>query len=278
MKHRIVWLMFAACACTNSTDHHDPATPELGTGGLAPIDWTPLWQGGAPSAGSAGRAANAGATALGNAGAGGVTNVATGGATTGGMAVLETAGAAGARTLATGGASFGGTTTVLGTAGAAGTSPSMAGASGSTGSGIRVLLGAIYGSSTDNSVETMIYLENKSGAVLTLKDLEIQYYIHLAPLAKMTCECVDTVCNQSTVGTVRTIYRAANAFISWSFPTFTLGDGRQVSLYISCKMEDKSDIDESTHYSYPFGYAPGDPLPNVVVVYRGKLAWGVRPE
>ena len=274
MKHRIVWLMFAACACANSTEHREPASPELGFGGFAPIDWTLLLQGGAPSAG---RAANAGATALGN--AGGVTNLATGGATTGGQtAVLETAGAAGARTLATGGASFGGATTVLGSAGAAGSTPSMAGASGSTGSGIRVLLGAVYGSATDNSVETMIVLENKSGAVLTLKDLEIQYYIKLAPLAKMTCECVDTVCNQSTVGTVRTIYRAANAFISWSFPTFTLGDGRTVSLYISCKMDDKSDIDESTHYSYPFGYAAGDPLPNVVVVYRGKLAWGVRPE
>jgi len=43
-------------------------------------------------------------------------------------------------------------------------------------------------------------------------------------------------------------------------------------------MDNGSDIDESTHYSYPFGYAASDPLPNVVVVYRSKVVWGTLPE
>lgn len=277
MHHRILWIALAACACaSNSTDHHEPASPELGVGGFAPIDWTPLWQGGSGAGGTAtNQAGMAGATAVATGGA------AMGGAATGGSSVLETAGAAGARTVATGGASFGGATTVLETAGAAGTSPSMAGASGATtkpASGIRVILGATYGSATDESIETMLVLENKSGAVLTLKDLEIQYFIRLAPTDKLVCECIDAICNQSHVGTVRTIYRAANAFISWSFPTFSMNDGRTISLYLSCHMDNGSNIDESTHYSYPFGYAASDPLPNVVVVYRSKVVWGTLPE
>jgi hypothetical protein len=274
MNHRIVWMLLAACACNSTdTDHHEPAEPELAYGGFAPIDFTPLLRGGSGAAGAAmNQAGMAGATALATGGA------ATGGAATGGAAVLEMAGAAGSSTVATGGASLGGATSVLETAGAAGVVPSMAGASGSTGSGIRVLFGATYGSAMDQSIETMLILENKSGATVALKDLQLQYYIKLEPLKTMTCQCVDSICTMSTVGTVRTIYRAANAYVSWTFPGLELKDTRSVSLYISCKMDDGSPISELSHYSYPFGYEPGDPLPNVVVVYRSKVVWGTVPE
>lgn len=275
MHNRTALLALCCALACQSTDHehYQPAEPELGFGGFAPIDFTPLLRGGSGSGGSAtNQAGMAGATALATGGA------VTGGAATGGAAVLEMAGAAGSSTLATGGASLGGATTVLGTAGAAGTVPSMAGASGSTWSGIRVLFGATYGTAMDQSIETMLYLENKSGATVALKDLQLQYYIKLDPVKTMTCQCVDSICTMSTVGTVRTIYRTANAYVSWTFPGLELLDARRVSLYISCKMDDGSPISELSHYSYPFGYEPGDPLPRVVVVYRSKVVWGTVPE
>lgn len=263
-----------ACDSENYQDHSS-ANPDLGTGGRPIIDWTPLLQGGCPG-GTGGRnqAGMAGSTA--NAALGGSTGGTV--ATAGQASVLETAGAAGSRTVATGGAATGGQPTIPGSAGAAGAIASMAGAAGSTGSGIRVLFGATYGMPTDDTVETMIMLENKSGAALALKDLQVQYFIKMDPLARMTCHCVDSICTMSTVGTIRTIYRTANAFISWTFPSFTLQDGRTVSLYIDCSMDDGSAIDESTHYSYPFGYEPGDPLPTVVVMYRAQRVWGELPQ
>ncbi len=146
---------------------------------------------------------------------------------------------------------------------------------------VRVLFDSIAGTSTDDSVHVLVRLENRSATdPFPLKDVEVVYWGMMATIKSIACLCDSPICGAATVGTFRSAHNQANCGFIYHFPGFELQPAKSVVLSWNCHYTDFTTIDESTHYSYPFGLQPGDEMPRVTVVNKAKqeLLWGILPE
>lgn len=146
---------------------------------------------------------------------------------------------------------------------------------------VRVLFESLAGTPSDTTVQVMVRLENRSQTdVFPLKDIEVTYWGTMATIKSITCICDTTVCGAATVGTFRTSHGQANCGFIYRFPGFELQPAKSIVLSWNCHYSDWTAIDESTHYSYPFGMTQGDPMPRVTVIDKAKqvVLWGVLPE
>jgi hypothetical protein len=135
----------------------------------------------------------------------------------------------------------------------------------------------VSGSVLDDSVSTRVLLINE-GRSLNLKQLHVQYWVKLDPYEPLECLCDAAICTAATLGSWRSGRREANTCLEYSFPGFSLATGKSIELSFHCSYVDRSPIDETTHYSYPFGALAGDDLDTVTVVYEGQVIWGIEPQ
>lgn len=197
-----------------------------------------------------------------------------------------------AGTGAANGATTNGSATFGGSAGTAGALPIGGASNGGTTSTrvydekigpdtpVRVLFEELGGTPKDNTVQVWVRVENRSAATIPLKNIEIEYWGKMDPAKSIACVCDDSICAASTVGTFRSSHAQANCGFIFAFPGFELQAGKSMLLGWDCHYTDWSDIDETTHYSYPFNMQKGEEMPRVTVQDRSamKLLWGILPE
>jgi hypothetical protein len=145
---------------------------------------------------------------------------------------------------------------------------------------VRVLLEQVVGTPKDDTLQTWIRVENRSGKAIPLKNIEIEYWGKMDTAKSVECVCTSNICGAATVGTFRSAHAQANCGFIYLFGGFELAAGKSMLIDWNCHYSDWSPIDETTHYSYPFNMVKGEEMPRVTVQDRSamKLLWGVLPE